>query len=115
MWAILGIWAVQQTIDNNNVSTVPDLQVDYTYGRVVGSCGYHCFCICTDLPLYPQDCASAPYTSSSDNFPSAKLNYQGIMEYFATEFGFTPLEVRLTVRKGSNSLLTVCCKMRIEY
>ena len=38
MWAILGIWAVQQTIDNNNVSTVPDLQVDYTYGRLVGSC-----------------------------------------------------------------------------
>ena len=36
MWAILGIWAVQQTIDNNNVSAVPDLQVDYTYGRVVG-------------------------------------------------------------------------------
>ena len=35
-------------------------------------------------PLYPQDCGSAPYTSSSDNFPSAKLNYQGIMEYFAT-------------------------------
>ena len=50
MWAILGIWAVQQTIDNNNVSAVPDLQVDYTYGRLVGSCGYHCFCICTDLP-----------------------------------------------------------------
>ena len=39
MWAILGIWAVQQTIDNNNVSTVPDLQVDYTYGRLVGRCG----------------------------------------------------------------------------
>ena len=36
MWAILGIWAVQQTIDNNNVSAVPDLQVDYTYGRLVG-------------------------------------------------------------------------------
>jgi len=82
MWAILGIWAVQQTIDNNNVSTVPDLQVDYTYGRV--------------------DCGSAPYTSSSDNFPSAKLNYQGIMEYFATEFGFTPLEV--TALMGAHTI-----------
>ena len=66
-------------------------------------------------PIDPQDCASAPYTSSSDNFPSAKLNYQGIMEYFATEFGSTPLEVRVTIRKGWNSLLTVCCNMRIEY
>ena len=36
MWALLGVWAVQQTIDNNNASlAVPDLQVNYTYGRVV--------------------------------------------------------------------------------
>ena len=37
MWAILGVWAVQQTIDrsNENGVIVPDLQVNYTYGRVV--------------------------------------------------------------------------------
>ena len=46
MWAILGIWAVQQTIDNNNVSAVPDLQVDYTYGRVVRTY------VCSSLLLY---------------------------------------------------------------
>ena len=41
-----------------------------------------------------QDCASAPYTNSTDNFPSPDINYQGIMDYFEQEFGFTPLEVK---------------------
>ena len=62
MWAILGIWAVQQTIDNNNVSAVPDLQVDYTYGRVVRTYVAPYFNICTDLPplLIPRTVAAPP-------------------------------------------------------
>ena len=38
-WAIMGIWAVQNTIDNavSNGYSVPDLDVDYTYGRQVGT------------------------------------------------------------------------------
>ena len=43
MWAILGIWAVQDGIDNSNDDctdcgfTVPDIEdyIDYTSGRVV--------------------------------------------------------------------------------
>ena len=37
-WAIMGIWAVQTTIDNavSNGYDVPDLDVEYTYGRTVG-------------------------------------------------------------------------------
>ena len=37
-WAIMGIWAVQSTIDNavSNGYAVPDLAVEYTYGRTVG-------------------------------------------------------------------------------
>ena len=37
-WAIMGVWAVQNTIDNavSNGYDVPDLDVDYTYGRTVG-------------------------------------------------------------------------------
>lgn len=40
MWAILGMYAVQKTIDNNNnkcsnCEEVPDLQVVYTHGRKV--------------------------------------------------------------------------------
>ena len=36
-WAIMGIWAVQNTIDNANSAgySVPDLDVEYTYGRLV--------------------------------------------------------------------------------
>ena len=42
MWAILGMYAVQKTIDNNNekcsdCEEVPDLDVVYTTGRIVGS------------------------------------------------------------------------------
>ena len=40
MWALLGVWAVQETIDNSNeecldCDTVPDLQLDFQWGRVV--------------------------------------------------------------------------------
>ena len=45
MWALLGVWAVQQTIDNSNdqcedCGSVHDARVSYTYGRQVG------FCLC---------------------------------------------------------------------
>ena len=45
MWALLGIWAVEQTIAKNNeecedCGTVPDLKVDFKWGRKVSwSCG----------------------------------------------------------------------------
>ena len=44
MWAILGMYAVQKTIDNNNnkcssCEEVPDLEVVYTHGRKVGKLG----------------------------------------------------------------------------
>ena len=40
MWAILGVYAVQKSIDNNNnkcssCEQVPDLSVTYTHGRQV--------------------------------------------------------------------------------
>ena len=42
MWAILGMYAVQKTIDNNNnkcsnCEEVPDLQAVYTHGRKVNT------------------------------------------------------------------------------
>jgi len=84
MWAILGVWAVQQTIDrsNENGVTVPNLQVNYTYGRV--------------------DCATAPYSSTIGNFPHATFNHNQIMSYFSQEFGFSTLEV--TALMGAHTL-----------
>ena len=40
MWALLGIWAVEETIAKSNeecgdCDTVPDLQVEFQWGRVV--------------------------------------------------------------------------------
>ena len=40
MWALLGIWAVQQTIDKSNdecedCGTVPDLDTEFQWGRQV--------------------------------------------------------------------------------
>ena len=40
MWALLGIWAVQQTIDKSNdecedCGTVPDLDTEFLWGRQV--------------------------------------------------------------------------------
>jgi len=84
MWAILGVWAVQQTIDNSNDNgiAVPDLQINYTFGRV--------------------DCATAPYSDEIENFPSSTFNYQEIMSFFSEEFGFSPLEV--TALMGAHTL-----------
>jgi len=87
MWALLGIWAVEQTIAKNNeecedCGTVPDLKVDFKWGR--------------------KDCATAPYSDSLLNFPSGLLNYDGLMSYFATEFGYTEREV--TALLGAHTL-----------
>jgi len=94
MWAILGLWAVQDGIDNSNDDctdcnfTVPNIEtsrggaISYTDGRV--------------------DCATAPYTTDMDPFPSAKSNYDDIMTYFNTTFGFSPLEV--TALMGAHTM-----------
>jgi len=84
MWAILGVWAVQQTIDNSNSNgiNVPDLAINYTFGRV--------------------DCETAPYSSDVEKFPSSTFNYQEIMSFFSEEFGFSPLEV--TALMGAHTL-----------
>jgi len=83
-WAIMGIWAVQTTIDNavSNGYTVPDLNVEYTYGRT--------------------DCSSSPYTTDLENFPDATMNYTEIMDYFSSEFGFNALET--TALMGAHTL-----------
>lgn len=41
LWALLGIWAVQETIEKGNeecedCDTVPDLAVEFQWGRQVG-------------------------------------------------------------------------------
>ena len=97
MWALLGVWAVQQTIDNSNdqcedCGSVPDARVPYTYGRQVGFCLGGDSNQCYDC-YYTQDCATAPYSTRKVNLPSAMLNNTGVMDYFKQEFGFSPLEV----------------------
>jgi len=83
-WAIMGIWAVQTTIDNavSNGYNVPDLAVDYTVGRT--------------------DCSTSPYTTDVENFPDATMNYTEIMDYFSFEFGFNALET--TALMGAHTL-----------
>ena len=49
-----------------------------------------------------QDCSTAPYTSDVESFPSAKMNYEELMDYFLTEFGLNPLEV--TALMGAHTL-----------
>merc|ERR1712025_1500530 len=83
-WAIMGIWAVQNTIDNANGAgySIPDLGLDYTYGRT--------------------DCSTSPYSAAIENFPAATFNYTNIMDYFASEFNFTALEA--TALMGAHTL-----------
>jgi len=87
LWALLGIWAVEQTIAKNNeecqdCGTVPALQTEFQWGRV--------------------DCQTAPYTDALLNFPSTLLDHSGLMNYFASEFGFTEREV--TAMMGSHTI-----------
>ena len=51
---------------------------------------------------YSQDCSTSPYTSDVGNFPSATMNYDGIMDYFEDEFELNPLEV--TALMGAHTL-----------
>ena len=44
LWALLGIWAVQETIDKSNeecgdCDTVPDLSTEFQWGRQVRTLG----------------------------------------------------------------------------
>merc|ERR1712038_26988 len=87
MWALLGIWAVQQTIDKSNdecldCDTVPDLAVEFQWGR--------------------QDCDSAPHSDSHLNYPSGLLNYDDLMDFLDKEFGYTEREV--TALMGAHTL-----------
>jgi len=87
LWALLGIWAVEETIDKSNeecgdCDTVPDLQVEFQWGR--------------------EDCQSAPYSDAFLNFPSGLLNHEGLMSYFASEFSFT--ERQVTALMGAHTL-----------
>jgi len=105
MWALMGIWAVQETIDRNNeecstygpngteaapnsnyfyenCEIVPDLTTTFTWGR--------------------QDCGTAPYTDVDVHLPSATLGYDGLMAFFSAEFGFTPRQV--TALMGAHTL-----------
>ena len=49
----------------------------------------------TNLPIYHQDCASAPYTDENHSYPSPLLGYEDLMAYFYKQFGFTPREVKM--------------------
>jgi len=94
MWALMGIWAINQTIiDNNddcaagthtnaNCETVPDLEATFQWGR--------------------QDCATAPYSDTIVGLPAGTLDYTGLMDFFSKEFGFTTREV--TALMGAHTL-----------
>ena len=100
-WAIMGIWAVQSTIDNavSNGYAVPDLAVEYTYGRTVGF--QKVDLSFTRLFLF-QDCSTSPHTTDIKNFPESTFNNTDIMNYFASEFGFNELET--TALMGAHTL-----------
>jgi len=76
-WAYAGYYALGKAVENANTdcvdNCVPDLGLVFKYGRV--------------------DCSTAPYTTDDEGLPSAHLNYQDLMDFFATEFGFTADEV----------------------
>merc|ERR1719397_791074 len=87
LWALLGVWAVQQTIDNSNedcedCDTGPDQTLDFKWGRV--------------------DCDTAPYSDSLLNYPSGLLNHDELMSFFDSEFGYTEREV--TALMGAHTL-----------
>ena len=52
---------------------VPDLQTSFRWGR--------------------HDCDTAPYSDDDVELPAATLGYEGLMEFFAEEFGFSPRQV----------------------
>jgi hypothetical protein len=42
---------------------------------------------------YRQDCPTSPFTDTKDGVPASTLDHQGLMEFFAKEFNFSPDEV----------------------
>ena len=49
-----------------------------------------------------QDCDTAPYSDSLLNYPSGLLNYDELMSFFDSEFGYTEREV--TALMGAHTL-----------
>jgi len=94
MWALMGIWAINSTIDNNNNDcaagthnnancvTVPDLQVTFQWGR--------------------EDCATAPYSDTDVHLPAGTLGHTDTMDFFFNEFGFSDRET--TALMGAHTL-----------
>ena len=76
-WAYAGYCALNYAVENHNNGCVddcvPDLGLVFKYGRV--------------------DCSTSPYTTADVGLPSPHYNYEGLMDFFATEFGFTADEV----------------------
>lgn len=95
LWALMGIWSVNETIARNNADCslygpnsslpspneltyencqmVPELQVPFLWGR--------------------KDCETTPYASTDVHLPASTLGYDGLMQFFTSEFEFTPREV----------------------
>merc|ERR1711915_965035 len=77
LWAYAGYVSLGKAVDKANINCqddcVPALDLAFRYGRV--------------------DCSTAPYTTADVGLPSPHYNYQGLMNFFATEFGFTAEEV----------------------
>jgi len=77
LWAYAGYVALGKAVDSANTDCtddcVPALGLVFKYGRV--------------------DCSTAPYTTADVGLPSPHYNYEGLMDFFATEFGFTADEV----------------------
>jgi len=87
-WAYASIYAIGKTIENANSDcdsddcAVPDPGFNFQYGRV--------------------DCDTAPDTTANVGHPSTNLDYDGVMNYFATEFGFNENET--TALMGAHTL-----------
>jgi len=73
-WALAGIAAVDKGIENANEDcdsddcAVPDSGLTFQWGR--------------------QDCSTAPDTTDDVGLPGSTLDHQGVMNFFAEEFGF---------------------------
>eukprot|EP00092_Neocalanus_flemingeri_P012654 GFUD01013637.1.p1 GENE.GFUD01013637.1~~GFUD01013637.1.p1 ORF type:complete len:333 (+),score=66.13 GFUD01013637.1:73-1071(+) len=78
LWALLGIWSINQTIIANNedcdkCEEVPELEVTFKWGR--------------------KDCATAPYSDDDVGLPAATFGHSELMAFFSDEFGFNDREV----------------------
>ena len=77
-WVYASLYALKNTTAQANAAcsdaacAVPKSSLVFTTGR--------------------KDCATAPFTDSIDGLPGANLNYEGVVDYFRDEFGFTDEE-----------------------